>query len=283
METVKCCKCERPAELRFSWPWGAVDHCCELDRQTVVNNVAALSGGKAAVRFDSLNPSPTPAPATSSAEADTVPPPARTVLAGEHHETTAQPGAQQLTSSTAHNALAEGTIALVNLTAGGRFMLRRPGQGDVAGGTGELAIVLATLGLIPPLPTAAPPIIQQGTAAQSIPAGAMNALATAGAANRPPPPPQLGPPPPIRPPTAPNPLRRVAGRMGHFPASPQIPPAVAPGGPPTHGDALPLGSEHASPPPALPAPPVQAATAGGEPPTGEPAPNAVVEGETSKQ
>lgn len=246
----QCCKCERPATLRFAWPWGAVDHCCELDRQTVANNFAALSGGKSVPKFEPLTP--------PASEADTVPPP-RPTLAGEHHETTAKPGAEQLTSSTAHNALAEGTIALVNITSAGRFMLRRPGQGDVAGGTGELAVVLATLGLIPALATAAPPIIQQST--QATPLGAASALATAGAANRPPPPPALGPPPPIRPPSGNNPLlqrQRVAGRLHHH--APQIPPAVAPGAPPARF----AGELEHSPPPASPAPPVQAAPTGGE-------------------
>jgi len=242
----QCCKCDRPATLRFAWPWGAVDHCCELDRVTVTNNFAALGGPPP--RFDEINP------ARAASELETVPPPRLP------HDAGAQPtGAQQLTSSTAHNALPEGTIALVNITnrAGvQRFMLRRPGQGDVDGGIGELVVVLQTLGLIPTATVPRPPIVQQST--DSLPASAAASLASAGTVQRPVPVPNLAPPPPIRPPTVQNPgmRTRVAGRH----------PLTAPGV--LAGAALPRlegggPGAQASPPPASSAPPVSPAPAGG--------------------
>ena len=268
----KCCKCsDRPATLRFMWPWSAVDYCCDVDRQTVINTFAGLGGP--APKFE-----PLAAPVTPGLP-DTVPPPRGGVA---NLPDQAPAGAQQLTSSTAYNALSEGTIALVTITLEGgsrRFMLRRPGQGDVSGRDSELAIVLATLGLIPPLPTAAPPVIQQST--QGTPAGAASALASAGAVFAPPTPPNLAPPPPVRPPMTSNPMRqRVAGRH-----PPQIPPAVASGGAqPRFAGELPAADR--SPLPASPAPPVSAQPDSGEPPPtnpiGGPAPGAVVEGETSK-
>jgi len=263
----QCCKCERPAALSFVWPWGATGYCCELDKQAVVNNVAALSSGKVLPKFVELDPK----------QPDTVRPPAFV----PPHET--QPtGAAVVATSTPASAIPDGTLALVSLAATQgqtRFLLRRPGQGDIEGKAGELAIVLSTLGLIPPLPSATPSLV--GQHGQATPAAAVHALAGAGAVHRPPTAPALAPHPPIRPPVTHNPFSqaappRVAGRYpGQVPpgSTPQLPPntpAPAPGGLPVHFDAELQGTElaaqaNASPPPAPASPPVQSTPSGGEP------------------
>ena len=98
----QCCKCERRADLRFVWPWGAVGYCCELDKTTIVNNIAALSGGKVTPQFVELNPK----------QPDTVRPPAFV----PQHETRPS-GAAVVATSTPASAVPDGTIAVVSLTA----------------------------------------------------------------------------------------------------------------------------------------------------------------------